>query len=510
MIILIYPPVAKPSEPPAGIARLSGMLGSLGVEHCLLDANIEGLLHLVRMPSLARENDDAWTKRALRNREHNLASLQSPMLYRNLDRYKRAVRDIGKVLSEVSPPGISLGLVNYEDNRLSPLRSKDLLTAAERPELNPFYQYFRPRLEKLFSEKGPSAVGISLNYLSQALCTFSMLGFIKRDFPHLKLILGGGLVTSWLQNPGWKNPFSGLVDDFVTGPGEYQLLSLLGLDAGEEMNWRPDYHTLLQDSYLSPGFILPYSASTGCYWNRCTFCPEHAEGNMYAPIPAQQVVSDLKTIAGETGTVLVHLLDNAISPALLKTLAAENRDVPWYGFVRIGTHLTDPDFCVALKKAGCVMLKLGIESGDQGVLDALQKGTRVETASVVLKNLKRAGIAAYVYLIFGTPAETGAEAGKTLEFTVKHSDCINFLNLAIFNMPVCGETFSGLETKGFYEGDLSLYTDFIHPGGWDRKRVRLFLEHEFRRHPAVSPILNNDPPFFTSNHAPFFVMSHLR
>ena len=154
------------------------------------------------------------------------------------------------------------------------------------------------------------------------------------------------------------------------------------------------------------------------------------------------------------------------------------------------------------------MLKLGIESGDQGVLDALQKGVSVETASLVLKNLKKAGIAAYVYLIFGTPAETETEAGKTLEFTVKHSDCINFLNLAIFNMPVCGETFSGLETKGFYEGDLSLYTDFVHPKGWDRKHVRLFLEHEFRRHPAVSPILNNDPPFFSSNHAPFFVMSH--
>jgi hypothetical protein len=510
LIILIYPPVAKPSEPPAGIARLSSMLGSLGAEHCILDANMEGLLHLLRMPFPAAGNGDAWTKRAFRNRERNLASLQGPVLYRNIDRYKRAVRDLGRVLSEVSPPGISVGLVNYEDSRLSPLRSRDLLTAAEQPELNPFYQYFRPRLEKLFSDKNPSAIGISLNYLSQALCTFSMLGFIRRAFPHLKLILGGGLVTSWLQNTGWKNHFSGLVDKFIAGPGEHQLLSFLGLDAGEETNWRPDYHTLMQNNYLSPGFILPYSASTGCYWNRCTFCPEHAEGNMYAPIPAQQVMSDLKTIAGETDPMLLHLLDNAISPALLKALSADNMNVPWYGFVRIGTDLADPDFCIALKKAGCVMLKLGIESGDQGVLDALQKGISVETASVVLKNLKKAGIAAYVYLIFGTPAETLAEARKTLEFTVKHSDCINFLNLAIFNMPICGGTFSGLETKGFYEGDLSLYTDFIHPGGWDRKRVRIFLEHEFRKHPAVSPILNNDPPFFTSNHAPFFVMSLLR
>ena len=33
--------------------------------------------------------------------------------------------------------------------------------------------------------------------------------------------------------------------------------------------------------------------------------------------------------------------------------------------------LTDDDFCLALKKSGCVMLKLGIESGDEEVLDNL-------------------------------------------------------------------------------------------------------------------------------------------
>jgi radical SAM superfamily enzyme YgiQ (UPF0313 family) len=151
------------------------------------------------------------------------------------------------------------------------------------------------------------------------------------------------------------------------------------------------------------------------------------------------------------------------------------------------------------------MLKLGIESGDQHVLDALQKGISLETASAVLKNLRRAGIGTYVYLIFGTPAESERSAEKTLEFTVQHSDCIDFLNLAIFNMPVCEVHPPDVETRRFSEGDLSLYTDFVHPQGWDRRHVRLFLEKKFRRHPAMAGILNNEPPVFTSNHAPFFV-----
>ena len=505
MILLIHPPVAKPSEPPAGIARLSGMLRSLGVEHRLLDANIEGLLHLLRGP-LPPENDrDTWTKRALRNLESNLRAMRDPILYRNPDQYKRAVKDIGRVLTRITPQGKMLSMANYEDHGLTPLKSSHLITAAERPELNPFYPYFRSRIEGLFSSRKPRVVGISLNYLSQALASFSMIGFIKRQFPGVKLVLGGGLVTSWMKNPAWKGPFSGLVDHTVAGPGEYPLLSLLGLPAPEEKTPRPDYSSFSQEDYLSPGFILPYSASTGCYWNRCAFCPEKAEGNPYLSVPAQQVIQDLGALGQVTRPSLTHILDNAISPSLLNVLSENPIGVPWYGFARVSPLLADPDFCMELKRSGCIMLKLGIESGDQHVLDTLQKGMRLETASVVLKNLRRAGIGTYAYLIFGTPEESERSAEKTLEFTVQHSDCIDFLNLAIFNMPVCKVHPPDVETRTFSEGDLSLYTDFVHPHGWDRRHVRLFLENRFRRHPAVAGILNNEPPVFTSNHAPFFV-----
>ena len=99
----------------------------------------------------------------------------------------------------------------------------------------------------------------------------------------------------------------------------------------------------------------------------------------------------------------------------LRALADSPPGVPWYGFARVGRELADGDFCVALKRSGCVMLQLGLESGDQGVLDALQKGVEIETASQVLKNLQKAGIATYVYLLFGAPPETVTEARRTLK-----------------------------------------------------------------------------------------------
>ena len=203
---------------------------------------------------------------------------------------------------------------------------------------------------------------------------------------------------------------------------------------------------------------------------------------------------------------LIHFLDNAIPPALMKTIADHPPGAPWYGFVRITRHLADLDFCMALKRSGCVLLKLGLESGDQRVLDGLHKGVDLEEASRVLTNLKKAGIATYVYLLFGTPEEDGLKARRTLEFVATHHDQIHFLNLALFNLPRDEQEVSPYETKDFYEGDLSLYVDFDHPKGWHRKKVRQFLDKEFKRHPAVASILRRTPPVFTSNHAPFFVM----
>jgi radical SAM superfamily enzyme YgiQ (UPF0313 family) len=331
-----------------------------------------------------------------------------------------------------------------------------------------------------------------------------MIGYIRGKFPDHKIILGGGLVTSWMQRPGWRNPFGDLLDHLIDGPGEQPLLEFFGIEINPHNHVTPDYSALPLRKYLSPGLILPYSTAGGCCWNRCTFCPERAEGNSYRPIAVKKVLSDLQHLTKKNEPNLIHILDNAISPAMLRALAKNPPGAPWYCFARVDEQLADPDFCHALKTSGCRMLKLGLESGNQAVLDSMQKGIELVTVSRVLSNLKQAGIAVYCYLLFGTPAETEDEARGTLKFVVRHRDEIDFLNLAIFNMPLCGDESIEYGTEPFYTGDLSLYTAFRHPDGWDRKKVRLFLEREFKREPAVAAILRNDPPQFTSNHAPFF------
>ncbi len=503
-MILIHPPVAKPCEPPAGIGRLCGALNRYGVNYRVLDANLEGLLYLLRTPLAA---SDTWTRRAARHLSKHLTYLNRWDAYQDGGRYHRAIKDVNRLLDMAAQSSRArLGLANFQHEELFPARSADLIRTAENPEDNPFYPYFSKRLADDLKSEQPSVIGFSLNYLSQALCTFAMIGFLRRECPAVKLVLGGGLVTSWMRNPHWQNPFKGLVDHFVAGPGEVALLSLMGVTQTADSHFRPNYDSFYLKDYFAPGPILPYSTSSGCYWNKCSFCPERAEGNPYKTIPADKLIDDLLHLVDKHKPVLIHLLDNAISPAMLKAMSERPPGAPWYGFARITRHLSDPDFCQALKQSGCVMLKLGLESGDQNVLDSLQKGINLEEASLALKNLRKAGVSTYVYLLIGTPPEGPAEARRTLEFVVKHHDCIGFLNLAIFNMPIYGPEVQRMETRPFYEGDLSLYTSFDHPKGWGRQLTRQFLDKEFRRHPAIAPILRRDPPVFTSNHAPFFVL----
>ncbi|MCK9391652.1 MAG: radical SAM protein [Syntrophales bacterium] len=580
-LLLIHPPVSKPCEPPAGIARLAGALREHGISCTVIDANIEGLHFLLNSqrvredaaicghdpisskieiapPNLtevlkARGRDRAgntWTKRAVRNLPCHLLSLRTWPLYGHADRYRRAVADINRVLAGASSQeSVTVSLADYEDAALSPLRSADLRQAAAQPERNPFYHYFRVRIMSLLEEQNHEIIGISINYLSQALCAFALIGVIRSMLPHRKIILGGGLVTSWLRQPQWRrtcganravgttelgvdvlssqsggnNPFTGLVDDLVAGPGEEFLICLASKesrkissgDDSKDLSYSdlatpsersmltvpcPDYRSFPWKLYISPGAIIPYSASTGCYWRRCKFCPETAERNPYRPLPVKKILTDLARLKDELKPVLIHFLDNAISPVLLTALAEQRNRVPWYGFVRITEEMADPAFCRRLHDAGCVMLKLGLESGDQKVLDVLEKGISLQMASRVLRNLKEAGIGTYVYLLFGTPAEDRSAACLTREYVVANSPWIDFLNVAIFNMPVFAAV--DLVTRPFSTGDLSLYTDFEHPQGWNRREVRRFIAEEVKKHPAIAAILNRVPRIFTSNHAP--------
>jgi anaerobic magnesium-protoporphyrin IX monomethyl ester cyclase len=77
--------------------------------------------------------------------------------------------------------------------------------------------------------------------------------------------------------------------------------------------------------------------------------------------------------------------------------------------------LTRPGEVDALKRAGAQVVWMGAESGSQKILDAMDKGTRVEQIPEAARRLKEAGIQAGFFLQFGYPGETRADIEQTLQ-----------------------------------------------------------------------------------------------
>jgi radical SAM superfamily enzyme YgiQ (UPF0313 family) len=69
-----------------------------------------------------------------------------------------------------------------------------------------------------------------------------------------------------------------------------------------------------------------------------------------------------------------------------------------------------------LKAAGCAEVWMGVESGAQTVLNAMDKGLSLPAVVVARDRLKEAGIRACYFLQFGYPGETWKELQETINF----------------------------------------------------------------------------------------------
>jgi radical SAM superfamily enzyme YgiQ (UPF0313 family) len=69
----------------------------------------------------------------------------------------------------------------------------------------------------------------------------------------------------------------------------------------------------------------------------------------------------------------------------------------------------------ALRRAGCVEIWMGAESGSQRILDAMEKGIRVEQIAEARENLRRHGIRACLFLQFGYLGEEWNDIERTIQ-----------------------------------------------------------------------------------------------
>jgi len=526
--LLLQPPALIPSEPPLSLAILYSALHKAQISTYVLDANLDAYLYLLdakRLTKLAGENPKTSIHRALKHRQQSLDRLQLSPDKLSFPHYSTAVRYLNLLLSlwTKNNSGERLTLGDYQHKGYSVFNPEDLKLFAEGTVQTLFHPFFQDQLLRQIEVHCPRKVAISINYLHQVFPAFELAGMLRQQFPKMKLLVGGGLISSWkepLQQLDIKLP---PFDHVIFGPGEATLVALTQNSAPNEyylsdpstISYRPDFSFANVDRYFSPQPILPLSTSRGCYWQRCLFCPEAtAPVHPYGSLPSPEVPDLLLHLSKLSGVQIFHLTDNAIPVNILKKLAERRTDLKelsWFGFVRFEAALENFELIEQLSHSGCRMLQLGLESGSQQVLDRLGKGIKLESVEKILDNLYRCGICAYIYIMLGTPDETEADAERTLTFLEKHVEKIGFLNISIMNLPRGSELLDnpalyGIDTSQLQDttSPLGLYHEFRPVSGWDRTAARKFLNQRLLKSPTLKKIINRDPPLFSSNHAFFF------
>jgi radical SAM superfamily enzyme YgiQ (UPF0313 family) len=89
-------------------------------------------------------------------------------------------------------------------------------------------------------------------------------------------------------------------------------------------------------------------------------------------------------------------------------------DVTWICSVKIGT--VDPELLALMKRAGCHMIRIGVESGSQELLDNVKKGVDVEELRQTFEWTHQLGLDTHAHMMLGMPGETATTVARTLDF----------------------------------------------------------------------------------------------
>ena len=197
----------------------------------------------------------------------------------------------------------------------------------------------------------------------------------------------------------------------------------------------PAWDLLSLGSYALPMVNKPYvlvETSRGCPYT-CDFCvaPIH-QGHKFRERSAKELVDQIERSYRQLGVEFFYLWGDTVTlnvkafTAFCDELIARNLPIQWFGNAR-ADNLTDPAFVHRLKRAGCWMLALGIESESEDIRKDMVKRLERQKIQTAFANMRQAGIKSFAFFIYGYPGESVQTMEQTTEYAIQlDPDFANF------------------------------------------------------------------------------------
>ena len=305
----------------------------------------------------------------------------------------------------------------------------------------------------LIKEEDPDMVCISIN-ITTALVGTALAKRVKEEL-NKKVILGGVQASSVPERTLKKTK----ADAIIIGESEMTVLEFVQKDGDpkgvsglayldkdnkvvftkkralienlDDLPW-PAYHLLpplkIYKSRSRKSPVAPLFTTRGCPY-QCIFCSSSSKKSVFGPRfrvrSPENVVGEIEHLAKEFGVKQIDILDDNFTLDIERAekicdllIAKKNKVlINLQGGVR-ADRLTR-NLIFKLKKAGVYKAGIGVESGDQEILNKAKKSLDLNNVRNAIKWFREAGILVYGFFIFGLPGENAQTMQKTIDFAIE-------------------------------------------------------------------------------------------
>jgi len=300
--------------------------------------------------------------------------------------------------------------------------------------------------EREISKHQPKVVGVTSTTLTYK-SALKVAEIAKQVHPDCVTILGGCHATFWDDKALEECP---RLDMVVRKEGEYTLLEIVNrlrenkridnvlgttckkngkiirnadrpyIENLDELPF-PAHHLLPLNHLRKQGrVIFPLTASRGCvYW--CNFCTAvRMFGRRYRMRSPKKVVDEMQFLNEKYGASQFTFYDDTFTvdqsrvEEICEDIRQRKLKIEWDCETRV--DMITSDLLQKMKKAGCIAVWFGVESGCQNVLDSMGKSINVAQTRRAFEWAKEAGLMTVAGVILGFPGETKDTALETVKF----------------------------------------------------------------------------------------------
>ena len=232
-------------------------------------------------------------------------------------------------------------------------------------------------------------------------------------------------------------------DYVIQGEGEFALLELADNQGAEEikgLSFKKDNQLIHNESrafirdldtlpypcrdsflndtkYLDFGYLI---TGRGCPFS-CAFCASPQLWHRTVRFRSvSTVISELEYLQTNYNSSLIHFVDDTFTlnkyraKEICRQIINRRLDIRWVCDTRADG--LDKELVALMKRAGCIRIKIGVESGSDRILKAMRKGVTRKEIRQAVGLIKAEELPLTVYLMIGFPGETNEDLQQTIEF----------------------------------------------------------------------------------------------